>query len=101
MSRQFPRLSGRDLIRLLERAGFEVRRIRGSHHFLVHREDSTRWATVPVHGGRTLPQATLRAILRSSKLTPNKLGTFVVSAPNLKADLATVGPKVRAAKALT
>ncbi len=29
-------LSGRDMLRALERAGFVLKRIKGSHHILVH-----------------------------------------------------------------
>jgi predicted RNA binding protein YcfA (HicA-like mRNA interferase family) len=33
---RLPRLRGREVIAALQRAGFAVMRIRGSHHFLRH-----------------------------------------------------------------
>jgi predicted RNA binding protein YcfA (HicA-like mRNA interferase family) len=40
--RTLPALPGRAVIAALERAGFEVVRIKGSHHFLRHRNDPSR-----------------------------------------------------------
>ncbi|MCL4233739.1 MAG: type II toxin-antitoxin system HicA family toxin [Deltaproteobacteria bacterium] len=40
----------RDLIRELERRGWRLDRIKGSHHVFRH-EQSTRPVVVPVHGG--------------------------------------------------
>ena len=47
--RALPALSGRAVIAALERAGFEVIRTKGSHHFLRHRDDPGRQTVVPVH----------------------------------------------------
>jgi predicted RNA binding protein YcfA (HicA-like mRNA interferase family) len=66
-------LSGRDLVRALERAGFVLKRIKGSHYILVHPTDKTRRATVPVHGKASLKRGTLSGILRQAKLTEDEL----------------------------
>jgi len=59
------RLSGKEVIRILESFGFEVRRITGSHHHLQFRlPDITCRTTVPVHGNRALPAGTLKSIYR-------------------------------------
>ena len=55
MSRRLPALKARDVIRALEKAGFVVVRIKGSHHFIVHRDDKTRMTNVPAHASRDLP----------------------------------------------
>ena len=70
MSR-LPRLKGKELIRLLEKAGFEVLRTRGSHVFLKHRDG--RVTTVPLHSGETLGPGLLRSILRDVELSPEDL----------------------------
>jgi predicted RNA binding protein YcfA (HicA-like mRNA interferase family) len=67
--RGLPAVSGRTVIGALERAGFEVVRIKGSHCFLRHQSDPSRQTVVPVHR-RDLPPGTLRAILRQADLTP-------------------------------
>ena len=38
---KLPRLSGKRVIAVLKKAGFEVIRIRGSHHFLRHADGRT------------------------------------------------------------
>ena len=67
--RALPALSGRAVIAALERAGFDVIRTKGSHHFLRHRNDPSRQTVVPVHRN-DLPVGTLRAILRQARLSP-------------------------------
>jgi len=55
------------VIATLERAGFEVIRTKGSHHFPRHRVDPSRQTVVPVHRNDLSP-GTLRAILRQARL---------------------------------
>ena len=45
-----PRLSAKEIIAALGKAGFVVARIKGSHHFLKH--PMGRKTVVPVHSGR-------------------------------------------------
>jgi predicted RNA binding protein YcfA (HicA-like mRNA interferase family) len=64
---RLPRLKGKELVRLLEKLGFETVRTRGSHFFLRHPDG--RVTTVPVHAGETLGPGLLRSILRDVELT--------------------------------
>ena len=57
-----PIIPGKNLIKFLEKLGFIVVRINGSHHRLKH-EDG-RVTTVPVHGNEDLPKGLLRKIIR-------------------------------------
>jgi predicted RNA binding protein YcfA (HicA-like mRNA interferase family) len=66
--RALPALRGRAVIAALERAGFEVIRTKGSHHFLRHRNDPSRQTVVPVHRN-DLPPGALRAMLRQARLS--------------------------------
>ena len=66
--RSLPALPGRAILTALERAGFEVIRTKGSHHFLRHRDDPSRQTVVPMHR-KDLPPGTLRAILRQARLS--------------------------------
>ena len=50
----------------LRKAGFEVARIKGSHHFLRHVDG--RGTVVPVHAGETIGPGLLAAILRDCEL---------------------------------
>lgn len=68
MSR-LPAVNGRETIRALERAGFVLVRIKGSHHVMEHPQHPTRTTTVPVHGAKALRKGTLRSILKQTGLT--------------------------------
>jgi predicted RNA binding protein YcfA (HicA-like mRNA interferase family) len=66
-------LSGREIVRALQRAGFVLKRVKGSHHILVHPNDKSRRAIVPAHGGRSVKRGTLHGILKQAKLTEDEL----------------------------
>jgi predicted RNA binding protein YcfA (HicA-like mRNA interferase family) len=52
MSGRLPSLRGEAVIRALKKAGFNVVRIKGSHHILEHTDDPARRTVVPVHAGQ-------------------------------------------------
>jgi len=62
MSRKLPAITGAEMIQALERDGFQVIRIRGSHHFLRHMDGRT--SVIPVHAGETLGPGLVSKILR-------------------------------------
>lgn len=66
-----PAVRGDKLVRALQRAGFTVTRVSGSHHRLRHPDG--RSTTVPVHPGRDVPKGTLRAVLQDTGLTVDEL----------------------------
>jgi predicted RNA binding protein YcfA (HicA-like mRNA interferase family) len=59
---RFPRLRGREIIAALQRAGFRVLRIKGSHHFMQHSDG--RLTVVPIHAGETIGPGLLSKILK-------------------------------------
>ena len=60
-------LKGREVIRALEGAGFQVVRQKGSHVRMRHPDG--RVVTVPVHAGQDIGRGLLRKILRDAELT--------------------------------
>ena len=64
---KLPRPTGKDLVALLGKLGFEVVRIRGSHHYLRHADG--RATLVPVHAGETVGPGLMSKILRDCELT--------------------------------
>jgi predicted RNA binding protein YcfA (HicA-like mRNA interferase family) len=66
---ELPSLKAVDVIRALRKAGFEVARIKGSHHVLRHREDPRRGTVVPVHAGHDIKRGLLRKIISDAGLT--------------------------------
>ncbi len=63
-----PVVNGREALRALERGGFLLDGVEGSHHIMLH-PDTRRRVSVPVHGGRDLKPGTLRGIIRDAGLT--------------------------------
>lgn len=60
-------VKGKDLVKYLERNGWVVKRITGSHHIMWNPE-ADRSVPVPVHGGSDVPPGTLREVLRGAGL---------------------------------
>ena len=69
---KLPVLSGRALVRLLEKAGFEVVRQRGSH---VSLRKGERGTVIPLHA--ELSPGTLLGILRQAGLSRGDLETLL------------------------
>lgn len=64
-------VTGKALILALAKLGFQVQRIKGSHHFLKH--DDGRTTLVPVHSGEEIGPGLMAKILRDCELTRNQL----------------------------
>ncbi len=67
----FPAPTGKELIAALAGSGFEVIRIKGSHHYLRHPDG--RSTVIPVHAGETIGPGLLTKILRDCELTREDL----------------------------
>ena len=68
---RLPRITGKELLAALKRIGFEVLRVKGSHHFVQH-EDG-RATVVPVHAGDTLGPGLLNKIISDVQITRDEL----------------------------
>lgn len=68
---QVPSMPGARVVKALQRAGFTVARISGSHHIMRHADG--RGTTVPVHGSREVAKGTLRSILKDIGLSADDL----------------------------
>ena len=67
----YPVISGAQLIKALRGMGFEVVRVKGSHHFVRHADG--RCTVVPVHRGENIGRGLLAQILRDCELTREDL----------------------------
>jgi predicted RNA binding protein YcfA (HicA-like mRNA interferase family) len=67
MTQRLPALRPVEVVRALERAGWQVHRQRGSH-IVMHKEGVPFLITVPLHR-RDLPRGTLRDIIKDAGLT--------------------------------
>ena len=62
-----PSLDGRKMLKMLAKFGFEVIRIKGSHHFVRHPDG--RSAVVPVHGKESIGVGLFHKILKDCEIT--------------------------------
>ena len=58
----YPAISGKNFIKILESLGFERVRINGYHHRLKHPDG--RVTTIPVHQNIDLPKGLMRKIIK-------------------------------------
>ena len=65
---KLPALKPREVVRILEKAGFVVVRQRGSHIQMKHPDQPERRITIPYHR-RDLAPKTLASIIRQAGLT--------------------------------
>ncbi|HXO25402.1 MAG TPA: type II toxin-antitoxin system HicA family toxin [Streptosporangiaceae bacterium] len=70
MPAAIPAVRGAQVVRALERAGFQVVRVSGSHHVMKHPDGRT--VPVPVHN-RDIAKGTLRNILAIISMTTEEL----------------------------
>ena len=68
MSHELPALPSRKVIRALERAGFLVHHVTGSHYALRHPDHPGIRVVVPYHN-KDLKRSALRSIIKQSGLT--------------------------------
>lgn len=68
-ARRLTGLNGRTVLRVLERAGFRLERVTGSHHVLRKPGVPNSKVIVPLHGAHDLPPGTLPSIINQSGLT--------------------------------
>ena len=74
---KLPQVDGARLARALGRAGFQEVHGKGSHRMMVHMDDLTRVAIVPVHKGKSIPPGTLRAILKGARISIDELKSLL------------------------
>lgn len=77
MADRFPVCTGQQVRRALEKCGFSLRRVNGSHHVMRHEGPPVRNVTVPVHGSKTLKRATLAAIIKQAGLTVEEFNSVL------------------------
>lgn len=65
-------VSGRELARALERNGWSLLRIQGSHHIYGKSGSNVR-LSVPIHGSKPLKIGLLKFLLKSAGLSENDI----------------------------
>lgn len=65
-------VSGKDFARLLEKQGWELKRVSGSHHIYAKPGNPAR-ISLPVHGNQSLKTGLLRHLLKLSGIDEKDL----------------------------
>jgi predicted RNA binding protein YcfA (HicA-like mRNA interferase family) len=65
-------VSGKTLCKIVERCGWELKRITGSHH-IYSKKGISIILSIPIHSNRDLPTGTLRSIMSDAGLTEEDL----------------------------
>lgn len=66
--KRFPAVEAKEVIKVLQKVGFQIARQSGSHVILKRAKDNRR-TIVPVHAKKILKRKTLKAILVDADLT--------------------------------
>jgi predicted RNA binding protein YcfA (HicA-like mRNA interferase family) len=69
-----PRLSGKEVVRVFEKLGWEIARQKGSHVIMV-KDDNVATLSVPDH--KEVAKGTLRSLIRSSGLTVAEFNDYI------------------------
>lgn len=71
MTPRLPRITARDILKVLAKAGFVKVRSSGSHH--IYRNAKGKRVTIPVHSSTILHPKTLKQILKDAEITIDDL----------------------------
>ncbi len=67
MSQRFPICTGKEVVRILRKHGFDQVSQKGSHQKWRH--SNGRQVIVPIHGNKPIPIGTLKSIVEGAGLT--------------------------------
>jgi predicted RNA binding protein YcfA (HicA-like mRNA interferase family) len=76
VSRKRPALKPKDVLRILEREGFAVHHVSGSHYVLKHAQKTGLRVTLPWHS-RDLKRGTLRSIIEQAGYTVDEFAALL------------------------
>lgn len=65
-------VSGKELARVVERHGWLLLRIQGSHH-IYGKSGNTARLSIPIHGGKPLKVGLLRHLLKAASIDEKEL----------------------------
>ncbi|MBN2535682.1 MAG: type II toxin-antitoxin system HicA family toxin [Spirochaetales bacterium] len=71
MSNKLPRITAKEIIKILEKKGFSLSRQSGSHK--IYKNAENRRVTIPYYSGKILHPKTLKSILMQANLTLEEL----------------------------
>jgi predicted RNA binding protein YcfA (HicA-like mRNA interferase family) len=77
MTDYFPDLNSKQIIKIIEKLGFEFVRQSGTSHAVYGRVKDSRKTTIPVHGRKSLKRKTVKAVCKDIGLTIDELKNYL------------------------
>jgi predicted RNA binding protein YcfA (HicA-like mRNA interferase family) len=72
---KLPRLTARQIVAVLEKAGFSLARQSGSH--MIYKNSAGKRATIPYHASKILHPKVLKSILRDAEISVERLNDLL------------------------
>ncbi len=72
---KLPRLTARQIVAVLEKAGFALARQSGSH--MIYKNSAGKRATIPYHASKMLHPKVLKSILRDAEISVERLNDLL------------------------
>jgi predicted RNA binding protein YcfA (HicA-like mRNA interferase family) len=72
---KLPRLTARQIVAVLEKAGFALARQSGSH--MIYKKSACKRATIPYHASKILHPKVLKSILRDAEISVERLNDLL------------------------
>ncbi|MCG2712829.1 MAG: type II toxin-antitoxin system HicA family toxin [Candidatus Omnitrophica bacterium] len=66
---KLPHVRGKEVIRVLQKHGFFIKRQSGSHVIMRHQTDLNRRCIIPLHSSQTIKPGTLYSILKGAGIS--------------------------------
>jgi predicted RNA binding protein YcfA (HicA-like mRNA interferase family) len=73
MTSFFPDVNSKQVIRVVEKLGFEFIRQSGSSHAVYRRNTDGRRTTIPIHGKKSLKRKTIKSICKDIGISIDEL----------------------------
>ena len=73
MGERFPAISCKELVKILEKEGFQFIRQSGTSHAIYKRFSDKKRVSVPMHGKTIIRRGTIKIILKGAGLTVDDL----------------------------
>jgi predicted RNA binding protein YcfA (HicA-like mRNA interferase family) len=73
MTSFFPDINSKQIIKIIEKLGFELIRQSGTSHAVYRRASDGRRTTIPVHGKKSLKRRTIKSICKDVGISIEQL----------------------------
>lgn len=77
MTSFFPDVNSKQIVKVVEKLGFEFIRQSGSSHAVYRNNDDGRRTTIPIHGKKSLKRKTIKSICKDIGISIDELNNLL------------------------